>query len=652
VQPIEVSIQFGGNRQVVVLDSFLSSGGMGEVYRGRLIGPDRFEKPVAIKKILKKHGADPDFRKRFFAEAKQSASINHPGVIQTFAYGADESNDLYIVMELFDWPNLRVLMDRTIDDGKKIEAEVARKIIYGVAEALNAVHSGPVGRGDVAGIVHGDLSPENILVDSSWRVKILDFGISVPRGRVKQRDKQPGKWLYLAPEILTGNAPSPSSDLFSLGLIAFELLFGFHPFDDGSNASIEERILNGPQWPDDPATPGDLKKLVQSLLEYSPSARPKSAEAVLTELGTPKPTTHAKNTYETLSDARGNRIPLSPWIGRKSLVSIAMVVTISASIAWAFWKSNHVSMNGGDAIPRLTLFTNARWVDMGPSKGSDELTAFQLEMGKRLYPSACNEACLSSFGTLSIILGTAKLPDSEFLKSGVSLHRLIESIRRVAGTIDSKDSQCLKEACGNSPTCMELFDAGPWLKGAIPEAQQKATEGKVSSIDELRSLLARLDAGGHEAVKLQSRLEKITSANIENQPLTKKMNADLFGVSALLGIDLIEAELPNGPLLQTCQQIGDEFFARKLDPMSNNFVPSSENRIPELRTLIFPRLHNLNVTDSKDKKEIVFSWINPATAAVSPIFTHGLCYYSRKGSKLRRVIHWVPNITEIGTPSR
>jgi serine/threonine-protein kinase len=195
------------------LEAEIATGGMGEVWRGRdtVLG-----RPVAVKLMRAEFAGDPDTLARFRGEARHSAALSHPGIAHVYDYGEDGPNrSPFIVMELVNGPSLTELLA-----SGPLEPPRVMDVVAQAATALAAAHS--------AGLVHRDIKPGNILLAPGNIVKITDFGIAYAAGSapLTRTGALIGTPAYLAPERIAGSPGSPASDLYALGVVAYECLAG------------------------------------------------------------------------------------------------------------------------------------------------------------------------------------------------------------------------------------------------------------------------------------------------------------------------------------------------------------------------------------------------------------------------------------------
>jgi serine/threonine protein kinase len=247
----------------------IATGGMGEVWRG---GDQILGRPVAIKMLAAMHADDEQFRARFRAEARYASSLAHPGITRVFDYG-DHSplGGPYLVMELVDGQPLSEILERY----GRLEPYVVMDIVAQAARALDAAHR--------AGIVHRDVKPGNLLIMADGTTKITDFGIAkanVQDVNLTATGIVMGTALYVSPEQATGQPLDGSSDVYSLGVVAYECLAGDPPFvaDQPLAIAIMHKHDPVPPLPND--VPRPVADLVYAMLAKNPEDRPESARHV------------------------------------------------------------------------------------------------------------------------------------------------------------------------------------------------------------------------------------------------------------------------------------------------------------------------------------------------------------------------------------
>jgi serine/threonine protein kinase len=265
----------------------LGAGGMAVVYRGERVGEAGFRKKVAIKRILPQYRRDPSLLERFAAEARTNARLDHPNLVQVIDFGIEP--EPYLVLEFVEGVSLSQIMQRLVEQKEKLELAAA---LFVAAEACNGLDHAHRKRGDDGsplGIVHRDVSPQNVLVSNEGAVKVSDFGLVKAADNVLKTASgvSIGKISYMAPEQSTGDPIDARADVFSLGVMLWELLTlrSLIPPDD---PAIAAQLLQSGAW-DPPSkfnasVPERLDRIVLSCLAVDPAHRMPSAQQLSLEL--------------------------------------------------------------------------------------------------------------------------------------------------------------------------------------------------------------------------------------------------------------------------------------------------------------------------------------------------------------------------------
>ncbi len=271
----------------------IGSGGMAEVFRAVGEGPEGFERPFVIKRIHPRLSEAPEFVRMFVDEAKISARLVHPNIVQVFDF-APEDGGYYIVMEPVEGFDMGWLLRRRLENRREVPppafvAEIGRQACRG----LDFAHTlaGPDGK--PLGIVHRDVTPPNIMVTWNGTVKVVDFGIAraveALRRSVTDAGMVKGKMSYVAPELLDGKTADARSDVFSLGVVLHELLSGRQLFV-GENDLDTLRLVRDMDIPlpsaRNPGVKRALDTVVMRALERDPEKRYQSAGAMGDDLET------------------------------------------------------------------------------------------------------------------------------------------------------------------------------------------------------------------------------------------------------------------------------------------------------------------------------------------------------------------------------
>src|SRR4051812_35933292 len=237
---------------------------MAEVFAGYAVGDHGFQKPVAIKRLLPELANDEVFVERLIEEAKLLVGMQHGNIVSVLDL-AREGDDVFLVMEFVDGPSLRQLIKARGSRG--LSLGVATYIVQSAAAGLEFAHARPGGA-----IIHADISPSNPLLTTSGEVRGADFGIARREGL--GHGVVEGKWAYMAPEQARGEALSPRSDVFALGVVMYELLTGQHPFGRAVTANErDEQIQVIPPRVVKPSIPPGLDAICMRALAHSPRDR-------------------------------------------------------------------------------------------------------------------------------------------------------------------------------------------------------------------------------------------------------------------------------------------------------------------------------------------------------------------------------------------
>ena len=253
----------------------LARGGMAEVFLARDQALDR---PVAVKILFPEYATDPAFVERFRREAQAAANLSHPNIVGVYDWGS-ESGTYYIVMEYVEGQSLA----EVVRDAGPLHPRRAAEIIFEVAGALGFAHQ--------RGVVHRDVKPGNVLISTSGTSKVTDFGIaralSSPADDLTQAGSVMGTATYFSPEQAQGFPVDARSDLYSLGVVLYEILCGRPPFVGDSPVAIAYKHVQ--EWPPRPSqfvtgVPAGLESVILKLLAKKPEQRYRSADDLRADL--------------------------------------------------------------------------------------------------------------------------------------------------------------------------------------------------------------------------------------------------------------------------------------------------------------------------------------------------------------------------------
>ncbi|MFZ5441928.1 MAG: serine/threonine-protein kinase, partial [Myxococcota bacterium] len=237
---------------------------MAEVYVGRHITPDgQFGPMVAVKRLLPHLVKDSAIVRMFLNEARITAQIHHPNVVQIFELGQVEGEP-YIAMELLEGRTWAELRQRAAENGRRMPAGVALRILSEACRGLDAAHRAVDENGRPLALVHRDFTPDNIHVGVKGDVKVIDFGIArtTTWGAGTEPGTLKGKFFYMSPEMITAKPVDHRADIFAAGVMLYEQLCGRRPFTGNSVDEVVIRIAR-----EDPALPSSYDPAVPKALE-------------------------------------------------------------------------------------------------------------------------------------------------------------------------------------------------------------------------------------------------------------------------------------------------------------------------------------------------------------------------------------------------
>jgi serine/threonine protein kinase/formylglycine-generating enzyme required for sulfatase activity/dienelactone hydrolase len=333
----------------------IGAGGMGEVYRGR---DTRLDRAVAIKIVSSTMADDPRWRERFGREARAVSALNHPHICTLHDVGHQNGKD-FLVMEYLDGETLADRLHRG-----PLSLEETLRIAEHLADALDEAHR--------HGLIHRDIKPANIFLTTRGDAKILDFGLAKIALRAEasatagpttteletltEVGAAVGTAAYMSPEQMRGLPVDHRTDLFSFGLVLYEMVTSERPFKGSSAIAVADAIMHAPlrDFGDRPV-PGQLKLLIRKLVEKDPANRYGSAEEVHSEL---------RALEAALSPTRPARLSRNAWLA----VGTALVLA-SAAVGWLWHRSSRERWALETAAPEI-----ARLVDAGEFAKAAALT--------------------------------------------------------------------------------------------------------------------------------------------------------------------------------------------------------------------------------------------------------------------------------------
>jgi serine/threonine protein kinase len=311
-----------GTRYHVV--SKIAKGGMAEIFLALQQGEQGFQKPVVLKRILPALAADPKFVRMFVDEAHIASTLNHSNLVQVLDLGRS-GGQYFLVLEFVDGWSLEQIRRRAQHAKLKLPIPLALSVVSALCRGLAYVHTREK-NGQPLGIVHRDVTPQNVLISQHGEVKLADFGIAKAIGKSERSATGiiKGKFAYMSPEQSQAQPLDARSDLFSVGTVLYLLTTGRKPFDGATDADVIMQVRRA--RPEKPSTVvrdlnPDVERLINRALRANPGKRWQSAEqmadkidAILVKLGEPSGPAPLKRWLETLSAKDGAKppVPVAP----------------------------------------------------------------------------------------------------------------------------------------------------------------------------------------------------------------------------------------------------------------------------------------------------------------------------------------------------
>ena len=265
----------------------LGVGGMAQVFLASREGPDGFAKPYVIKRILPEYSHDETFANMFVIEAKVAAMLDHPNIAHVFEL-EKEHGYYYLVQEYVLGTSLLKLMGAAAKQRVPVGAHVAIEVGLSVARALAYAHELTLPDGRRMDLVHRDISPGNILISRDGAVKLIDFGVVKTSLTGSGSAIVNGKWSYMSPEQIRGEAVDGRSDIFSLGIVMYEVLTGRRLFRGDSVNATASRVVTAPILDLGLIVPGiapNLSRVVMKMLKRDLAARYQTAAELVADPG-------------------------------------------------------------------------------------------------------------------------------------------------------------------------------------------------------------------------------------------------------------------------------------------------------------------------------------------------------------------------------
>ncbi len=240
----------------------IASGGMASVHIGRLLGPVGFARTVAVKRLHPQFAKDPEFVSMFLDEARLAARVQHPNVVATIDVVATDG-ELFLIMDYVRGESLSRLIRATRRRSEFVPARIVTAVMCGFLHGLHAAHEAKNERGEPLGLIHRDVSPQNVLVGSDGVARVLDFGVAKAAGRIQvtREGQVKGKLSYMPPEQLSGGVLTRGVDIYASAVVLWEAFTGERLFKGDSEGETLHKILQGATVPPSIYAPGLSRKL-------------------------------------------------------------------------------------------------------------------------------------------------------------------------------------------------------------------------------------------------------------------------------------------------------------------------------------------------------------------------------------------------------
>ncbi len=291
----------------------LGSGGMADVFRARDL---MLARDVAIKVLRKDYSTNPDFQERFKQEARAAANLSHPNIVTVHDFGLTDDL-LFIVMEHVPGKDMKSLLRQR----GRFSVEDAIRLMVQACAGIGYAHR--------AGLVHCDVKPHNMIVTPDKRLKVTDFGIARALATIMPGERSDMVWgspQYFSPEQAAGEAPSPASDVYSLGVVLYEMLSGTPPFTASTPEEMARLHVNAKPIPISeyvPDIPTALEEIIMKVLSKEPSARYRTAD----QLGRVLQIFGTKRDEEEQTPAHGLDPSISARLPTREIISRPRVIT-------------------------------------------------------------------------------------------------------------------------------------------------------------------------------------------------------------------------------------------------------------------------------------------------------------------------------------
>ena len=464
--PLPAGTPFGQYELIEVI----ATGGMAEVYRARMKGLEGFQKIVAIKRILAHLTDNDEFVTMFVDEAKLAAQLQHPNIIHIYDLGKIERS-YYIAMEYIDGKDLRTILRALDDKRSRLPLGLALFIGSRLAAALDYAHRKKDLQGTAMALVHRDVSPQNVLISYDGDIKLCDFGIAKAASKAShtRAGALKGKLQYMSPEQAWGKDIDHRSDIFSLGLVLYEMLAGRKGIVGDSELSILEQVRAPRLLPlrdIDPSIPPEVERVVMKALKEDRGERYQTAADLASDLGSIlqsiRPSPGAPELGAFLADLVGHERPASI-----AAVPAPRPAPAPPSLP-AAPPAHPAEPPRPKPAPRIPV--------MEPV-GDETPPEFKAPRGSRALPLAATAAALIVIAVVAALVMRAKKPAAAPEVQATPAPETVEMAREVAQQEVAKQTQALREKLAGeilTPAPAQQRPPAPAQARPTPAAQRAA----------------------------------------------------------------------------------------------------------------------------------------------------------------------------------
>jgi serine/threonine-protein kinase len=453
------------------VQSRLGSGGMAEVWSAE---DNQLGRRVALKLLASRFAADPDFRERFRREAAAAAAMQHPNIVSIYDRGEWDGTS-YIAMECVNGPTLKQLIQQRGPAGPGAATDIAIEIL----KALRYAHK--------RGIVHRDIKPQNVLMDEEGHAKVADFGIAhASASDMTDEGAMLGTVQYVSPEQAQGKPVSPRSDLYSVGVVLYELLTGHVPFDGEAPVSIALKQVSELPVPPaqlEPSVPPALEAVVMRALEKDPDHRFQDADEFIAALENAR--------RQPLRQVVMEPTPGEPWEpvserGSRWWIWLLVLLLIAAAAAGAYF------LLGGKRVdvPGVTGKTSREAADTLHSRGLE--VAFVNEVSEKVPrgevisqdPKAGTRVKEGSTVTARVSAGrgTAPVPPVEGLSEGEAKDAITKAGFNPKVTREFSDEVAKGQVISQSPAPGTEITKGRQVSLAVSKGREGVAVPKLTGL--------------------------------------------------------------------------------------------------------------------------------------------------------------------------